>query len=490
MRLSVLVRAPSRGSFFTPSYLTRPATPRTITSRSINFSSNSSNSSRHGSGSNRIKQPSTSAARPSPSSSHLSKSTSSTSASATTPPTTTTVSVKRPITLLAPTLPHASKNLVMYDRFFALHRPLLELPIRITARKTVAPAARLWSPMEDAHEVDEESRAEENEREEIEKFGRDASLASSREAEVVHVVDLGPDGVTPHGEPYIATVSGVEAIKEEPLPSEEDMELVDLEHEATEAAIDDMANGLPDPYEPWLIGTQDDALPPSPAVSRYLATHPPFVAPPAPASSVPASGSRSKSSSTSSWTASQVLSDISFLRPFPTSPTTSPADSALNPAFASHFLDPLPSGLASQVADQFLSSAILSHRFNAHNDYATSTGEALELARRSYAEPSEVASLPRRVAFETKRERGEVRMWNEESGWVTVDLGKGRADGSPFLSAEMVDLDWEEEELERETLMSRIQMDSVKRKRKKKITKHKYKKRRKAQQALRQRLGK
>lgn len=66
-------------------------------------------------------------------------------------------------------------------------------------------------------------------------------------------------------------------------------------------------------------------------------------------------------------------------------------------------------------------------------------------------------------------------MWESEGGWKTVALGK-EADNF-FLPAEMVDLDWEDEEIERK-MVRRVQMDSTKRKRKKKITKHKYKKRR------------
>jgi len=147
--------------------------------------------------------------------------------------------------------------------------------------------------------------------------------------------------------------------------------------------------------------------------------------------------------------------------------------------FTKQYLDPLDPSEAAQVTDRFLSNALLNHRWHAFDDYARNTGEKLELAKNAFVGTS---SLDRRP-FEEKRKRGEVRMWSEEEGWVTVDLGAGRDGASPFLPAEMVDLDWEDEQYE-------IQMDSVKRKRKKKITKHKYKKRRKAQKALRQRLGK
>ncbi|KAL8286563.1 hypothetical protein RQP46_004580 [Phenoliferia psychrophenolica] len=387
----------------------------------------------------------------------------------------------------------------MSDSFFALHRPLLELPIRLSARKTVAPQPRLWERQDELDEASEELRAAEAEREEIEACARavDRATGSPRatptalataEAETVQLVDLAEDGVTIVGEFYLATIDPSSAttlaeVREEVEETTEDeLEFADLDRQATEAAHDDIANGLPDPYEPWLIGTHELDTPTNAAVSRYLAQHPPFVAPapPSPSLLLALAPTRPAKSSTS-WP-SHVQSDISFLRPFPAPSASATANAAAtvptNPAFASHFLDPLPSGLASQVADQFLSSAILAHRFNAHLDYATHSGEALELARRAYADPANGPLPPRRRAFDEKRQRGEVRLWNEEDGWVTVDLGKGRGAGSPFLPAEMVDLDWEDDKMERLASLDGIRMDSVKRKRKKKITKHKFKKRR------------
>ena len=345
----------------------------------------------------------------------------------------------------------------------------------------------MWEPLESADELDDERKAAEVEREDIEACGRAVdratgspapARATDADAELVQVIELGPDGVTHVGEPYMAKISGsgLEVgleVKEEASELELDDEALD--RKATEAAMDDIENGLPNPYEPWLIGTHEADLPSTAAVSRYLAAHAPFVAPAPPAART-ASPVRTKS--VSAWTP-QVQSDLSFLRPFSTQSLAPAPVDATNPAFASHFLDPLPSGLASQVADQFLSAAILSHRFTAYKDYATNSGEALELARRAYSD--QLGPLaPRRRAFDEPRQRGEVRLWSEEEGWVTVDLGsKGRAQGSsPFLPAEMVDLDWEDDELERLASLDGVRMDSVKRKRKKKITKHKYKKRR------------
>lgn len=68
-------------------------------------------------------------------------------------------------------------------------------------------------------------------------------------------------------------------------------------------------------------------------------------------------------------------------------------------------------------------------------------------------------------------------MWSEQDGWTTVNLGRSGS-GSPFLPAEMVDLDWEDEQAALRAESGGVSLDSTKRKRKKKITKHKYKKRR------------
>lgn len=460
MRVSSLLSSRASASFFTGlPYLARPCARLVpLGARSISFSSGSSNS--HGSGSNRLKPTlpdSAQSPRPSPSP----------AGAASTPP---AVAATKPATPLASSLPHANANLILNDGFFALHRPLLELPIRLSARKTVAPLPRLWSPA--AEEDIDDRRAAEQERDEIEAFGREA-VVQELESEIVQMVELAPDGVTPVGPPFMATLSGGETVEQARAAEEEEVYLDEMDREATEAAMDDIENGLPDPYDAWLIGTHDADLPSSPAVSKYLAAHPPFSPPPAPS---PRSAPRSSSAkaATASY-AAQTLSDISFLRPFPPA-TVSPSLHSTNPAFATHFLDPLPSGLSARVADDFLAASILSHRYLAHGDYARTAGEALELARQSYAPASDPPAVPRR-AFDEKRQRGEVRLWSEEKGWVTVDFGRGVGGGSPFLPAEMVDLDWEEDQAAA-MMTEGVRMDSVKRKRKKKITKHKFKKRR------------
>jgi hypothetical protein len=350
-----------------------------------------------------------------------------------------------PMTLQVPTLPHASSGLVRLDSFFALHRPLLELPIRLSARKSVTPIARLVSSEGgSASALDEDVRV---------------AMEAMDGEELVEVVDLAPDG-TPTGPSYITTLAASNAAQ--PLrTAEEEVEMMDLEAEATEAAMQDLEDGLPDPYDAWLIAEREPYTH-SPIVSRYLASHPPFSTPPAPS---PVAALPSRVPSSSSSLSPQALSDLSFLRPFPT-PSAAPIPSA----FASSFVSPHSPYQAQQLSDRFLSSALLTHRWEAHTSYALNGGEHLEVAHRAY---TGVKGVRRGIA--EKREKGEVRIWNDAEGWQTVDL-TGKGAGSPFLPAEMIDLDWLEEHGVTEGGF--IRMDSVRRKRKKMITKHKFKKRR------------
>ena len=237
----------SSSSFFNPSYrsLSRPqlalsANPFTR-ERRISFNSGGS-SSRAGSGGPLKSSPAQQAK--------------STSASSPQPPTSAVVP-SLSATPLAPVLPHASFGLVRLDTFFALHRPLLELPLRLSARKSVSPISRLV-----ASSSSEEAPV-----------SLDEAMETIDGNELVEVVDLAPDG-TPLGPSYITTLAATEAA-DGLRTAEEEVELRDLETEATEAALQDIEDGLPDPYEAWRIGEPElQAF--APAVSRYLASHPPF----------------------------------------------------------------------------------------------------------------------------------------------------------------------------------------------------------------------
>ncbi|GAA5824914.1 hypothetical protein JCM3770_002292 [Rhodotorula araucariae] len=345
-------------------------------------------------------------------------------------------------------LPHVREGVVGLDAFFAGPRPLLELPLPLGTRRSTSLATT-----DSAHVPGERT---------------DFLARSAEQDEDVLVVDQAEDG-SPVGAPYLARVKNMEALKsvEEELAAEEAeeralMQRVEMEHEreADEA----------EPYDAWLIG-QQEVQPPQ--VARYLAVHPPFTAPPAPA---PAARS-----------SPQTSPDLAYLAPFNSSPAapnpTSPA-SPFTPIFASHFVDPLKPDEATAVADRFLSHANFLYRWHARNDFIDTAGEPLRQAAAHYAGgPQPQLDLAPRPAVAGD---GSIRMWREDDGWVDVPvaLGLGHGHGlgeSVFLPAEMVDLDADE---------VHIQLDSVKRKRRTKMKKHKYKKRRKAQRALRQRLGK
>jgi hypothetical protein len=498
--------APTNSSFFNPSYRSL-ARPNLLLSSSVKGKArlasgnrSCSSSSWSSSGNSRGKAIKTTAA------------TISSPASTTTTPTIpTTAATTTPPQPLAPLLPHASPSLISLDAFFALDRPLLELPIRLSARKsTQVPFARL-SPLAAALEDANEEEIRALQVEEMEDLEIDSE-------ELVEVVDLSADG-TPLGPSYITTLASTSAGTNISSPVRLQAEL-----EAAEAAMKELEesegmNGFEvDPYEPWLISEPDSigsaAL--SPALARYLASRSPFVPPPAPLSFVSTSSSINPARrplSTSSLHSPQTVADLSFLRPFaspaPATSTASPSilDPTANALFAEHFANPLPPSLSQAITDRFLSASSLSHRWRAQVDYATDSGEALELARRMYAgEDTQVRRSSTGVTVGRTKRRGELRTWSAEEGWKVVDLSKSSPDdvgGSPFLPAEMVDLDWADEDISDEESKSReftkrqkwsdricagprilaerggrIGMDSTKRKRKKKITKHKFKKRR------------
>ncbi|BGP38729.1 hypothetical protein JCM10450v2_002680 [Rhodotorula kratochvilovae] len=341
-------------------------------------------------------------------------------------------------------LPHVRKGVVGLDAFFAGPRPLLELPLPLGTRRSTSLAST-----DSAHVPGERA---------------DFLARSLEQDEDVLVVDQAEDG-SPVGAPYLARVKPMDVLKtvEEELAAEEAeeralMQRVEMEHEreADEA----------EPYDAWLIG-QQEVQPPN--VARYLAVRPPFTAPPAPA---PAT-----------LGAPQTRPDLAFLAPFnstPAAPAPSSSATPFSPTFSSHFVDPLKPDEATAVADRFLSHANFLYRWHARNDFIDSAGESLRRAAAHYAGTPQLATKPAAASAD-----GSIRMWREQDGWVDVPVGLGLAHGlgeSVFLPAEMVDLDADE--------VVHIQLDSVKRKRRTKMKKHKYKKRRKAQRALRQRLGK
>ena len=401
-------------------------------------------------------------------------------------------------TPLAPNFAHASSTLVSLDTFFAQDRPLLEWSLRLSNRRSVqSPAVRL-SPLEEA--LEEADAAEIRALETV-----DLDSLSLEPDELVEVVDLSPDG-NPIGTSYITTLSSSAAAS---LAQHEQLqaEVNDAERELQELE-DSIEEGV-DPYEPWLIAEPEQGNHPwSPTISRYLASQSPFVPPPPPflplsASTPPQPLTQSTVLPSAFAHSPQTIADLVFLRPFtpvaPLKPTHATEDPSVPSSFLARFANPLSPALSQAVADRFLSAASLSHRWRAQVDYASASAEAMESARRTYA--GEDVSQ-RGTAGRIKR-RGDLRIWSAEEGWKFVNLAKSKAasEGSPFLPAEMVDMDWVDQiGLNGENMEEivprikrgqtaagprslaersyRIGMDSVKRKRKKKITKHKFKKRR------------
>ncbi|GAA5828436.1 hypothetical protein JCM11251_006249 [Rhodosporidiobolus azoricus] len=438
-------------SFFHPSYRTLAAALDFPAgqSRRFSYSSNSGRSSSRD-GSERAK-PST-APESSPSSS------SSRSAS--------TVAPQRPTAPPAPAvhrqasprdrfvLPHASEDLVQVDSFFATHRPLLELPVKLDNRRST----RLPASQTPASADLEELKAQE---------GKRVLLGEEGETgEEVRVIDVAEDG-TPMGAPYTVRIQAMEPLKsvEEELAAEEKAEAdlhqrVELMHEAEAESSE--------PYDAWMIG-QHQVQPAK--IARYLAQHPPFTPPSTTLASSPSSPSA-------------VRSQLAFLSPFSSTSSSLPSTNPAFPAFVDHFVAPLEPHESGPLAESFLSSAQMKQRWAARSDYIRSAGEALRQASQTYAGVDKATQaqfpLPNQAEKE-KLQRGMVNIWDEQKGWMSLKVAQHELglSESPFLPAEMVEID--------DVVVS---MDSVKRKRHKKMLKHKYKKRRKAQRALRQRLGK
>lgn len=371
-------------------------------------------------------------------------------------------------------LPHVSANLVKFDSLFSLHRPLLELPVQMQNRRSIKHKndATALAAAEQLETTLEETRPTEN------GSDRDAHqtvTVAELSEELAEVVDLSDDG-TPMGSPYLARLGSVEPIKtvEEELAAEAKEEEALAMHEEQ---LHDMEKDEAEPYDAWMIG-QHEPLPHS--IARYLALRPPHEAPESRLSTL-----APDSASTSSLP-SKTISDLSFLSPFgkpastsassdsalPRKDSPSPPTSAYASAFSKHFLRPLDPTDAAAVADQFLSHHQLVHTWAARNDFVNQAAESLRKAQNLYSDaPLTTKSAP--VVAQEPTEKGTIKYWTEGGGWATFDLKTGLNDsGSPFLPAEMVDLNGASVE----DLV--VEMDSTKRKRKKKITKHKYKKRR------------
>ncbi|KDE07499.1 hypothetical protein MVLG_02174 [Microbotryum lychnidis-dioicae p1A1 Lamole] len=380
------------------------------------------------------------------------------------------------------TLPHVTPSLVGLDSFFAAGRPLLELPIRLDLRKSTSPAnSTSYTTLEALIKASETDGQEE------------VSVADFEgDSELAEVVDLGPDG-KPIGVPYFTMVGERKPI--EPLRTAEEEREIELkqadeaaqEHEQTMRVLEENQD---DPYDAWLIGEREGtehAI----SVARYLAAQSPFVAPPP-----PALVAESTSSTKASPHSPQTLSNISYLRPFePKTARTAPQSSTPSASplsspsslFATQLANPLSPLEARKHTERFLSSALFLHRWHAERDFHALVSNKLERAARSYAGPS--GRKQRSRSSFSSFQNGRLRLWTTQSkGWQVADF-KANGPNDVFLAAEMVDLDWVDE-ADAANSHEEVQLDSTRRKRKKKITKHKYKKRRKAQRALRQRLGK
>ncbi|GAA5992719.1 hypothetical protein JCM11641_004864 [Rhodosporidiobolus odoratus] len=451
VQLPVTPRSPS---FFHPSYRNLNLASDTLSaSRRFSYSSNSGRSSSRD-GSER--------AKPSPDSSNSASPTSSRSPSSAAP--------QRPCAPTAPAvpkhtsagardrfvIPHANWELVGADSFFATHRPLLELPVRLGNRRTTRLSSLPVLPGPDAElSVDKVLEAQ----------GKTIQLEEDLGSNVARVVDLAEDG-TPMGAPYLVRLDAPEPLRsvEEELAAEakEEAELQQKVEELHEQEAESV-----EPYEAWMIGQHQVQ---SSAIARYLAVHPPF--------SSPSESSPSSSTPSSSSSLPRLPSQLAFLAPFRNAGPTS--SSSAFPAFTDHFVTPLDPQESSARADQFLSSAQMKQGWAARSDYVREAAESLRQAAQTYAGVDEATQaqfpLPH-AAGRQQAERGSVKLWDEQEGWTTVKLAQHGLGQSVFLPAELVeDVD--------------ISMDSVRRKRKKAMLKHKYKKRRKAQRALRQRLGK
>lgn len=286
--------------------------------------------------------------------------------------------------------------------------------------------------------------------------------------EIAEVVDLAEDG-TPTGASYRVMLGGTP--KMEPLRSPEEEREIEAQQEADaaeehEAVMAELEEDHPDPYDAWLVG-EPEGPPHPPAVARYLASHPPFMPPPFPRKSRPASKTAEPPASASELPP-QAQADLTYLRPHSAKATASDERSPYASVFASQLANPLDPNTAKQQVDRLLSAASLTHRWHAQRDYDTKVTEPLELAQERYAG---------REGGVKEGKEGTVRLWSDKDGWVTINLKRDSMTG-PFLPAELVDLSWVGERDGAIRNLGEIALDSTKRKRKKKMTKHKYKKRR------------
>lgn len=356
-------------------------------------------------------------------------------------------------------LPHVRKSLVGLDAFFATHRPLLELPLRLGARRSTVTAGGV----SDSAYVPTDHDS-----------GRHLSRSGETAArdDLVQVVDQAEDG-SAVGEPYLVRLSEPEPLRsvEEELAAEavEEAELTqqeELQHELE--ATEDR------PYEPWLLGQHNGTD--NVNVARYLAIRPPFTAP-------------SPSSAPAAPTTTALKSkELDFIAPFLSTTTPSSSTSASASAssssntatsstdysttFSSHFVEPLSPNEATGVVDRFLSHHEVLHRWSAQTDFVNAAGEALRRAGRAYSPASASAidvtsSSSSAVLDALRKQRGSVRLWTDADGFMSIPVGLhlDSLSSSPFLPAEDV-------------IVEDIRMDSVKRKRQKKIRKHKHRKRR------------
>lgn len=348
-------------------------------------------------------------------------------------------------------LPHVRSGLVGLDTFFATHRPLLELPVRLGARRSPTHGGQADSAY-------------------VPKDGPGAnarSLASTitttsrahPDNDLVEVIDQADDG-SPLGAPYLVRLS-----EPEPLKSVEEELAAEASEEAELAQQEEMQHEIEAtedrPYEPWLLGQRPDEVH-SASVARYLASRPPFTAPAS--SPVPSPPSMVGSAK-----------DLDFIAAF--QPSSSDVASTLSTptdysaTFSSHFVDPLSPNEATGAADRFLSHHEVLYRWSAQTDFVNAAGEALRRAGQGYTADAAASSAKTSPVLEALRQqRGSVRLWTDADGYISVPLNLAAAEersagSSVFLPAEDV-------------IVEDVQMDSVKRKRQKKIRKHKHRKRR------------
>ncbi|BGO90353.1 hypothetical protein NBRC10512_001783 [Rhodotorula toruloides] len=337
-------------------------------------------------------------------------------------------------------LPHVGRGLVGLDSFFALHRPLLELPLRPGTRRSTATQETDSDYVPLQEEVDE------------------VRMSRKGESELAVVQDRADDGSLV-GKPYLARLKQVEPLKsvEEELAAEAEEDAILAYKEEVQHQVEQQAA---EPYDAWLLG-QHERLEPN--VARYLATRPPHTEPSSPAASLSDLPS--------------TRPELAYLAPFNASTSSDvKTETSFSHIFSPLFLSPLTPDESTRTADSFLRTCEMAYRWSARNDFISTAGERLRQASEAYgvAEGAKAAPTP----VEAVIERGAIRVWDEQQGFRQVQAALGSSPNL-FLPQEIVDLG-----------EVTIEMDSVKRKRQKKIRKHKYKKRRKAQRAMRKKLGK